>query len=594
MAESLGGWKRSHYCGELRAADAGETVTLFGWVQRRRDLGQLIFVTLRDRAGLVQVVFDPDQDSALHEKAKTIRPEYVLGIQGSVRPRPEGQANPDMPTGEIEVVSQQLRILNEAATPPIMIEDVADVSEDVRLKWRFLDLRRPEVQKVMFMRHHAYQVIRNYMNGEGFIEVETPVLTKSTPEGARDYVVPSRVHPGRFFALPQSPQLFKQLLMVAGFDRYFQIVKCFRDEDLRADRQPEFTQIDVETSFLEQDGFLPIMEGLVAQLLKEVIDVDVSLPLPRMTYDEALQRYGVDRPDTRFGMELNDLSAGLTESEFGIFRDTIAGGGSVRAICAPAQFSRKQVDELTALTKVYGAKGLVAFKITAEGVTGGAAKFLSDREKQDITNKTEAKEGDTIFVVAGSNKVVFDALGALRLRLGRELGLIDKDKHHLLWVVDFPLLEWNEEDQRYYAMHHPFTSPKDEDISLLDTDPGKVRANAYDMVWNGNEIGGGSIRIHRADLQKKMFAALGIEEEEAREKFGFLLDALSYGTPPHGGIAFGVDRIVMLLTGAPSIRDVIAFPKTTKAACLMTNSPSAVSQAQLDELHICLKEKKDT
>jgi len=594
MAETLDGWKRSLYCGQLRAEHAEQNVTLFGWVARRRDLGQLIFTTLRDRDGLAQVVFDPETGAELHEKAKTIRPEFVLAVKGKVRLRPDGQTNPDMPTGEVEVVATELKILNQAQTTPIVIADEEDISEDIALKWRFLDLRRPVSQQILFKRHQAYQVIRRFLSDNGFIEVETPVLSKSTPEGARDYLVPSRIHAGRFFALPQSPQLYKQLLMIAGFDRYFQIVKCFRDEDLRADRQPEFTQIDIETSFLEMDSLLPIMEDLMADLIKQVMDVEIELPIPRLSFSEAMERYGSDKPDTRFGMELRDLSDLVADSEFGVFKDTIAGGGSVRAICAPAQFSRKQTDELTELVKVFGAKGLVSLKVEDEGLAGGVAKFLSDIEKRNIVARLEAKPGDMVFAVAGSNNVAFDSLGALRLQLGKQLELIDTNKQNLLWVLDFPLLEWNEEDQRYYAMHHPFTSPKTEDIPMLESDPGKVRANAYDMVWNGNEIGGGSIRIHNSELQSKMFRALGIGEDEARDKFGFLLDALSYGTPPHGGIAFGLDRIIMLLTGSESIREVIAFPKTTKAACLMTGSPSQVSEDQLDQLHIRLKDEKES
>ena len=589
MAEALNGWKRTIYCGALRGEHDGQTHTLMGWVHHRRDLGQLIFITMRDREGLVQVIFDPELDASLHEKAKVIRPEFVVAVVGRARCRPGGQENKEMPTGEIEFVATDLKILNEAATVPIPIADEAEISEDVRLKWRFLDLRRPAAQKTMFLRHRAYQAIRAYLSDHGFIEVETPVLTKSTPEGARDYLVPSRVHPGRFFALPQSPQLFKQLLMIGGFDRYFQIVKCFRDEDLRADRQPEFTQIDIETSFLEQDQLLEILEGLIAMVIKDVMGVDIPRPLPRLPYAEAMARYGSDKPDTRFGLEIVDLSDVVADSEFGVFKSAVADGGAVRALCAPATFSRKQVDDLTELAKVYGAKGLVALKVTDEGLTGGVAKFLGDNEKAAILAACGATEGDTVFAVAASTKVVCDSLGALRLRLGKDLELIDESRQDLLWIVDFPLLEYNEQDGRYYAMHHPFTSAKEEDWSLLASQPGKARANAYDMVWNGNEIGGGSIRIHNAERQNQMFAALGIGPAEAREKFGFLLDALSYGTPPHGGIAFGLDRIIMLLTGAPSIRDVIAFPKTTRAACLMTDSPSQVDPAQLDELHIAVK-----
>jgi aspartyl-tRNA synthetase len=591
MAESLSGWRRSIYCGELRATHAGQAHTLMGWVHRRRDLGNLIFLTLRDREGLAQVVFNPELDPALHEKAKAVRPEFVLAIRGRVDRRPAGQENKEMPTGAIEVVAQELKILNEAQTPPIQIDDVAaDTSEDVRLKWRFLDLRRPALQRVLFVRHRSYQVVREYLSRHGFIEVETPVLSKSTPEGARDYLVPSRIHPGRFFALPQSPQLYKQLLMVSGFDRYFQIVKCFRDEDLRADRQPEFTQIDIETSFLEQNELLTIVEGLMAELLGKMIGAEAKLPLDRVPYAEAMARWGSDKPDRRFAMELVDLSAEVKGSEFSVFKNALAAGGAVRAIVSSGQHSRKQSDELGEFVKVYGAKGLVHLKVAGQTLTGGAAKFLTPEDQQTVIAKCAAKDGDSIFVVADKEKVVFDALGALRLRLGREQGLIDQKKHDLFYVVDFPLLEWNEEDQRYYAMHHPFTSPKEEDVALLAESPGKVRANAYDMVWNGNEIGGGSIRIHRAEVQSRMFRALGIGDAEAREKFGFLLDALSYGTPPHGGIAFGLDRIIMLLTGAPSIRDVIAFPKTAKAACLMTDSPSAVAESQLADLHIKVRE----
>jgi len=590
MAEGLGGWRRSIYCGELRAKHAGETHTLMGWVHRRRDLGNLIFITLRDREGLAQVTFNPDVNPALHEKAKALRPEFVLALKGRVAPRPAGQENKDMPTGAIEIVAEDLKILNEAQTPPIAIDDEAQANDDLRLKWRFLDLRRPGLQKILFLRHRACQIVRQYLSENGFIEVETPVLGKSTPEGARDYLVPSRVHPGKFYALPQSPQLFKQLLMISGFDRYFQIVKCFRDEDQRADRQPEFTQIDIETSFLEQEQLLTIMEGLVAKMLDDVLGVKLTLPLERVPFADAMARYGSDKPDRRFGVEIADLTETVKSSEFSVFQNAIAAGGSVRGICAPGSFSRKQSDELGGFAKVYGAKGLIALKIQGGALTGGAAKFLPPEMQQAVIAKLSGKEGETVFIVADKDKTVLDSLGALRLKLGKDLGLIDEKRHDLYYLVDFPLLEWNETDQRFYAMHHPFTSPKDEDLALLATDPGKVRANAYDMVWNGNEIGGGSIRIHRAEVQSRMFRAIGIGEQEARDKFGFLLDALAFGTPPHGGIAFGLDRMIMLLTGATSIRDVIAFPKTAKAADLMTDAPSAVTDAQLADLHIKLRE----
>ncbi|NLH50704.1 MAG: aspartate--tRNA ligase [Myxococcales bacterium] len=591
MAEALGGWKRSIYGGQLRAEHDGQTHTLMGWVQRRRDLGALIFITLRDREGLVQIVFNPELNPVLHEKAKALRPEFVVAIKGQVHRRPEGQENKDMATGAVEVTALELKILNEAQTSPIPIEDEIDTSEDVRLKWRFLDLRRPRAQKIIFQRHRACQIVRRYLSEQGFIEVETPVLAKTTPEGARDYLVPSRVHPGKFYALPQSPQLFKQLLMVSGFDRYFQIVKCFRDEDLRADRQPEFTQIDIETSFLDQDSLLPIMENLMAVLLREMRGIELRLPFDRLTFAEAMARYGSDKPDRRFGAEIHDLGGLLKGCEFSVFQNALAAGGAVRGIAVTGSFSRKQSDELAEFVKIYGAKGLVALKVQGGLLAGGAAKFLTEDAQRALIAEFGAADGDSIFIVADRLKVVGDALGALRLRLAQDLKLIDENRHDLFWVVDFPLLEWNEEDQRFYAMHHPFTSPKEEDLALLGTDPGRVRANAYDMVWNGNEIGGGSIRIHRAEVQSQMFRAIGIGEEEARNKFGFLLEALSYGTPPHGGLAFGLDRIIMLLTGSTSIRDVIAFPKTAKAADLMTDSPSEAGPQQLDELHIAVKEK---
>ncbi|MBZ0272526.1 aspartate--tRNA ligase [bacterium] len=578
-------------CGEPRIEHADRTAVIHGWVAKRRDLGQIIFLDVRDRTGVVQAVIDPDHAPAeAMSLAKSVRAEFVVSIVGNVRLRPEGTRNAQLPTGEVEVLVNELHVLNVAEPPPFVIADDVDAGEDTRLRYRYLDLRRAPLQRILMRRHEAARIVRNSLSDLGFLEIETPVLTKSTPEGARDYIVPSRIFPGQFYALPQSPQIFKQLLMVAGFDRYFQIVKCFRDEDLRADRQPEFTQIDIEASFVEREDILAFTEAMMGELLRKAIGHEIPAPLDRISYGEALSRWGSDKPDRRFGLELSDLAGIFAGTEFRVLRGAIDAGGDVRGILAAIpDASRKRMDELTDHVKLYGAAGLVWMKFAEGDWTGGQAKFFSDDEKKRLTVNLSPSEGDTLAIVAGKPKVVFDALGALRLKLGRELGLIDEARQDLFWVIDFPLLEWSEEDGRFYAMHHPFTSPRPDDIGLLDTEPGKALANAYDMVWNGYEIGGGSIRIHRADVQNKMFRALSIGEDEARDKFGFLLDALKYGTPPHGGIALGLDRIVMLLTGTTNIRDVIAFPKTAKASDLMAGCPSGVSEDQLEDLGIRIK-----
>ncbi len=584
------GWSRSLYCGELRATHAGRGVTLNGWVDRRRDLGGLIFVHLRDREGVAQVVFNPERFPAAHETAKTMRSEFVVSVRGEVCRRPPGTENLNLATGEIEVVAQDAIILNDAKTPVFLIEDETDVAEDIRLAYRYLDLRRPPLQRNLFLRHRFYQVTRRYLDSQGFIEVETPVLTKSTPEGARDYLVPSRVNPGEFFALPQSPQLFKQLLMISGFDRYFQIVKCFRDEDLRADRQPEFTQIDLEMSFVDREAVLSTMEGLVVEIFREIKGVELPQPFPRLTYDEAVRRFGLDAPDTRFGLELQDVGDVFAGTSFRAFAQPLESGGRAMALNAKGcgGSSRSQLDQLEEFAKSFGAKGLAWFKIGPDGIQSPIAKFLSEEILQPFRQRMRGEEGDLLLLCVDRPKAAADVMGRLRLRFGQELKLIDLDALAVTWVTDFPLLEWDEKEGRWSAMHHPFTSPVDQDIPLFDTDPGKIRAKAYDLVLNGAEIGGGSIRIHRREVQSKMFQVLGIGPEEARERFGFLLDALEYGTPPHGGIAFGLDRMVMILTGAPSIREVIAFPKTQRAQDLMTKAPSPVSPAQLKELHIKL------
>lgn len=580
--------KRTHYCGDLRSSHAGSEVILMGWVHRRRDHGGVIFIDLRDREGIAQIVFNPEINPEIHTEAHRIRSEYVLAVKGKVRIRPEDMTNPSMKTGEIEVMTDELEILNESKTPPFVLEDDADISENIRLKYRYLDLRRHQVQQNLIFRSKVAQETRNYLQKEGFIEVETPFLTKSTPEGARDYLVPSRVNPGTFFALPQSPQLFKQLLMVSGFDKYYQIVKCFRDEDLRADRQPEFTQIDMEMSFISEDDIISVNEGLMTHIFKECLNKELHVPFPRITYKEAIERYGKDNPDTRFTLELRDLTDILKDSGFGVFSEVAGSGGIIKAIKVEdgKRLSRKDLDELTNYVSDFGAKGLAWARIKEEDWTSPIFKFLKPEEVQKINKKMEAKTGDLILFVADSPSVVHNALGNLRVHIAWKLGLVDTEVFSFTWITNFPMFEYSDKEKRLIATHHPFTSPMEEDISLLKTDPGKVRARAYDLVLNGSEIGGGSIRIHKQDVQTMIFKALGLTDEEARAKFGFLLDALEYGTPPHGGIAFGLDRIIMIMTGAESIRDTMAFPKTQKATCLLTDAPSRVGIEQLMELSL--------
>ncbi|MEC2223507.1 MULTISPECIES: aspartate--tRNA ligase [Heyndrickxia] len=586
---------RSYYCGDVTEQQIGEKVVLKGWVQRRRDLGGLIFIDLRDRAGIVQIVFNTAVSEEAFKLAEKVRNEYVLEVEGKVVARSENTVNPNLKTGKIEIQADRLAIINNAKTPPFMIENETDVAEDVRLKYRYLDLRRPVMFETMKMRHAITKSIRGFLDEEGFIDVETPVLTKSTPEGARDYLVPSRVHPGEFYALPQSPQLFKQLLMISGFDRYYQIARCFRDEDLRADRQPEFTQIDIETSFMSQEDILAMTERMIKRLMKEVKNVDIETPLPRLTYEEAMNRYGSDKPDTRFGMELVDVSEIVKNAGFKVFASAVTSGGQVKAINAKgaaSKYSRKDIDALGEFAARYGAKGLAWLKAENEGLKGPVAKFFTEAEQSQIAAATNAETGDLLLFVADKKSVVADALGALRNKLGKELGLIDESKFNFLWVTDWPLLEYDEEAGRYTAAHHPFTMPFEEDIEKLETDPASVKAQAYDIVLNGYELGGGSLRIYKRDIQEKMFKALGFSKEQAQSQFGFLLDAFDYGTPPHGGIALGLDRIVMLLAGRSNLRDTIAFPKTASASCLLTDAPGAVSEAQLDELQLKLKAKK--
>jgi aspartyl-tRNA synthetase len=580
--------KRTHYCGDVNASHIGEEVVLMGWAHRRRDHGGVVFIDLRDREGLVQVVFNPDVNAACHTEAGRIRSEFVLAIHGRVRRRPEGMENLDLKSGEIEVLAHDLEILNESKTPPFMLDGMTEISENVRLKYRYLDLRRPELQRNLILRSRVAAATRDYFHSEGFVEIETPFLTKSTPEGARDYLVPSRVSQGMFYALPQSPQIFKQLLMVSGFDRYFQIVKCFRDEDLRADRQPEFTQIDVEMSFITEEDIIRIMEGMIAHLFRTCLDRELPLPFPRIAYREAISRFGKDNPDIRFGLELRDLTDILKGSGFKLFSEVAAGGGVIRAIMVEdgKGLSRKDLDELKDFVAQYGAKGLAWARVNPDGWTSPIFKFLTPVEVAAINERMEAREGAVILFVADSPNVACDSLGNLRIHLTKKLGLIDPKALAFTWVTEFPLFEYSETEKRFVSTHHPFTSPVLEEVPFIETDPGKVHARAYDLVLNGSEIGGGSIRIHRKEVQAQIFKALGLSEEEARSKFGFLLDALEYGTPPHGGIAFGLDRMIMLMAGTESIRDVIAFPKTQKASCLLTDAPSRVSVEQLMELSL--------
>ncbi|HOB08692.1 MAG: aspartate--tRNA ligase [Limnochordia bacterium] len=586
-------WKRTHYCGTVNKELVGQAVTLNGWVNRRRDLGGLIFIDLRDRTGLVQIVCSPEVLSEeQYRLAEGLRQEYVVSVSGVVRPRPEGQANPNLATGEIEVDVQSLEILAESKTPPFPVDRAADVDDTLLLRYRYLDLRRQPLQETIAARHRIVHYVRNFLDSHGFLEIETPMLTKSTPEGARDYIVPSRVHHGKFYALPQSPQMFKQLLMIAGFERYYQIARCFRDEDLRADRQPEFTQIDLEMSFVEAEDIMNLMEEMMIGLVKAITGREVPAPIPRISWAEAMLRYGSDKPDTRFGMEIVDVTDSVSQSQFRVFAAAIAAGGVVRGLNAKgcgAKFSRREIDNLVEEAEKYGAKGLIWINVGEGEIKSPIAKFLSEQETTAILRKLQAESGDLLLLVADAAPTAADVLGRLRLSLGKQLGLIDENRCDFIWVTDWPLFEYSEEEGRWVAAHHPFTAPHDEDLGILATDQRNVRAKAYDLVLNGIELGGGSIRISRKEVQMKMFEALGLSEAEVQEKFGFFLEAFEYGAPPHGGIAFGLDRLVMLLTGRDSIRDVIAFPKTTSAMDLMVGAPSAVSPQQLRELKLNLK-----
>ena len=587
--ETMQGLKRTHGCGTLRKEHVGGEVSLCGWVSRRRDHGGLIFVDMRDRSGLVQIVFDEAvMASGTFREAETLRSEFVIAVRGSVRARSADTVNPNMETGEVEIVVSELCILNKAKTPPFYIQDGIDVDEMIRLRYRYLDLRRPEMQANIMLRHRVAKIMRDFFDRSGFLEIETPMLCKSTPEGARDFLVPSRLNAGEFYALPQSPQIFKQLLMVSGFEKYFQIVRCFRDEDLRADRQPEFTQLDIEMSFMDQESILSLMEELVKEVFEKTLGAHIETPLPRMSWDEAMERFGSDKPDLRFGMELRDITEYVGGSEFKVFNAVMEAGGRVKVINVEgyANIPRRELDGLVTYVQNYGAKGLAWIQYTEEGVKSPFKKFYADETFETIKNAVDAKTGDLLLVVADQPAVVAQALGELRLEMGRRRGLIDPDALSFLWVVDFPMFEYSAEEKRYKAMHHPFTAPRDEDIPMLATDPGKVKANAYDMVLNGVEIGGGSLRIYRSDLQEQVFETLGLSPEEAREKFGFMMNAFEYGTPPHGGLAFGLDRLVMLMAKRRSIRDVIPFPKTQSASDVMCQAPSSVDEKQLRELYI--------